>query len=557
VQCETFLLNFSDWICMPSIPKPTRLSGLDPLQQSKLRESSDNEIATRGLEQAGPFKVSRLTALGILLVSIVYFSDIFLKASHKCFWFDELFAVYLCRLPTFTSTWSAVMHGADFNPPLFYLLTRGAERLFGEGLIATRLPEMVGFWLFCMCLFLFVSRRAGAISGFIAGAFPFFTLAKYYANEARAHGIVLGWCGLALLCWQRNAEGRARYFWLAGFGLSIAGALLTHVYAVYLVVPFAAVEIYNLIDKKRPNWGNLAVMAFAFVFVTIAVYIPLFRAYRTNMPATFQAPASFDAVQNFLTNAIGPAAKLLLFLILILAANAMRKNQYAHPTAAMPPQEMVLAAGFVCIPLIGLIGCIVSHGPFLDRYFLTSIAGYAIFAGFASSRWFPGAWTAKAVALCMFLMMLLDLRSAISLETGHPKVLFEPSSGFRLTTTPSKPMQLYDTLSTDNNGLDILVLSSLDYLYFFTYAPPSIVSHLYFGAATSDMFYSAYDRLAKGARIDLKITPFDPFLAAHHRFLLYESGRASIDAVQAIARAGYHVKSARADVSGILYEYEK
>jgi hypothetical protein len=218
---------------------------------------------------------------------------------------------------------------------------------------------------------------------------------------------------------------------------------------------------------------------------------------------------------------------------------------------------MVLAAGFVCIPLIGLIGCIISHGPFLDRYFLTSIAGYAIFAGFASSRWFPGAWTAKAVALCMFLMMLLDLRSAISLETGHPKVLFEPSSGFRLTTTPSKPMQLYDTLSTDNNGLDILVLSSLDYLYFFTYAPPSIVSHLYFGAATSDMFYSAYDRLAKGARIDLKITPFDPFLAAHHRFLLYESGRASIDAVQAIARAGYHVKSARADVSGILYEYEK
>src|SRR5580698_6436619 len=116
---------------MPSIPKPTRLSGLDPIQQAKLREPADNEIAARGLEQTGPFKVSRLTALGIVLVSIVYFTDIFLKASHKCFWFDELFAVYLCRLPTFTSTWSAVIHGADFNPPLYYLLTRGAERLFG------------------------------------------------------------------------------------------------------------------------------------------------------------------------------------------------------------------------------------------------------------------------------------------------------------------------------------------------------------------------------------------------------------------------------------------
>jgi hypothetical protein len=37
--------------------------------------------------------------------------------------------------------------------PLFYLLTRGAERLFGEGLIATRLPEMVGFWLFASAFF--------------------------------------------------------------------------------------------------------------------------------------------------------------------------------------------------------------------------------------------------------------------------------------------------------------------------------------------------------------------------------------------------------------------
>src|ERR1035438_5979616 len=131
---------------------------------------------------------------GIGLVSVIYFTDISLKASQKCFWFDELFAVYLCRLPSFMSTWSAVIHGADFNPPLFYLLTRGAQRLFGEGLIATRLPEIVSVWLFCICLFLFVARRAGMISGFIAGAFPFFTLAQHYAYEARAHGIVLGWC---------------------------------------------------------------------------------------------------------------------------------------------------------------------------------------------------------------------------------------------------------------------------------------------------------------------------------------------------------------------------
>jgi hypothetical protein len=334
--------------------------------------------------RSSPFKLNWLTALGIVLVSIVYFTDIFLKASHKCFWFDELFTVYLCRLPSFSSTWSAVMHGADFNAPLFYLLTRGAQRLFGEGLIVTRLPEMVGFWLFCICLFLFVSRQAGVVSGVIAGIFPFFTQAKYYAYEARAHGIILGFCGLALLCWQRNAEGRARYWWLGGFGLSLLGALLTHIYGVYLLVPFAIVEIYNLIKRRRPNWGIIAMMALALTLVTLTVYLPLLRVFRTTMPASV-SPAFYGSLERFLINVIGSATIILFLFLLLSAANALRRNQQAQPAEAMPGREMVLAAGFACIPLAGLIGCRLTHGPFLDRYFLSSIAGYAIVAGFAAS----------------------------------------------------------------------------------------------------------------------------------------------------------------------------
>ena len=67
----------------------------------------------------------------------------------------------------------------------------------------------------------------------------------------------------------------------------------------------------------------------------------------------------------------------------------------------------------------------------------------------------------------------------------------------------------------------------------------------------------AYQRFAKGADINLKTTSFGPFLATHNRFLLYESGGASIDALQALASAGYSLKSARPDAAGIMYEYEK
>jgi hypothetical protein len=503
------------------------------------------------------FKSSWKTFAGIGVISAVYFADLVLKASRKCFWFDELFTVYLCRLPDFKSTWAAVTHGADFNPPLFYLLTRGAQRLFGEGLIATRLPAMVGLWLFGLCLFLFVARRAGVICASIAGIFPFLTLAQYYAYEARAHGVVLGWCGLALLCWQRSVEARAKHLWIAGFGLSIACALLTHVYAVYLLVPFAVVELYNLLKTRRLNWGIVGGMTIAFTFVTFVVYVPLARTYKAAVPPTF-FPGSHDLLQRFLVNVIGPAMSVLLLLLLLAVIDGMQRVPHANKTADIPGQEVVLAACFICIPLVGLIGSKVSHGPFFDRYFLSSIAGYAILLGFATSSRLVGSRTAKVLAGCMFVLMLADLGTTVYFSAVNRIMLFEPSTGLRLSTMPSNPLQIYEGVSMDRSGFDILVLPSLEYLYFFRYAPPSVASRLYYGAPANDVNLGGFERLAKGGRLDLRTTAFGPFLATHDKFLVYGAARnTDLQAIQALATAGYTMKSARTDTAGVMYEYAK
>ena len=504
------------------------------------------------------YRLSESSIAGIALVSMVYFADILLKARYKCFWFDELFTTYLCRLPDFKSTWAAVAHGADFNPPMFYLLTRAAQSIFGEGLIATRLPAMIGFWVFGVCLFLFVARRAGALAGFIAGVFPFFTLAQYYAYEARAHGVVLGWCGLALVCWQRDGERRGRSLWLAGFGLSLTAALLTHVYAVYLFVPFVLVELFHLLQARSLNWGILGVMALAFVAVTLSVYLPLFHAYRAAVPPTFFA-ASHDLLQRFLVNVIGPATIVLLLPLLLNTIEGVMAPAGATNTSAfVPRREVAVAAGLACIPLFGLIGCKVIHGPFVDRYFLPSLAGYAILLGFASSSRGTGSWAAKALAGCMLLLMLADIGSTLYLSKVHRIMLVEPSTGLRLSTTPSNPMQLYSSLSTNESGLDIMVFPSLEYLYLFRYAPPSVVSHLYYAAPANDVNLLGYEKLRKWARIGLKTMTVSQFLATHKQFLVYESGDSvHIEDVHAILSAGYKLLSARADAVGIMYEYSK
>jgi hypothetical protein len=503
------------------------------------------------------FRLTRNHVAGIALVSAVYFADIFFKASRKCYWFDELFTVYLCRLPSFKDTWAAVLHGADFNPPLFYLLTRGSQRLFGSGLIATRLPSTIGVWVFGLCLFLFVARRTSVICGFIAGVFPFFTLAQYYAYEARAHGISLGWCGLALLCWQRNAEGRAKYLWLAGFALSLFGALLTHVYALYLLVPFAIVEFYKLLKGGRPNWGIVAAMALAFISVTALIYLPLLRLYRGNLPVTF-FPSSHYLLQSFLVDAIGPAIIVLLASLVPFAIEGMQRTQCSTVVANIPASEMLLALGFACIPLVGMIGCKVSHGPFLERYFLSSIAGFAIILGFATSRLRVRSGAVRALAGFMFFLMVADLGTVAYMSAKNRVVLAEPSSGLGLSTDPTKPMEHYESLSQDRSGLDIIVFGRMECLYFYEYASPAIVPHLYFGATTPDLFVMMYERLARGANLDLKTTTVVPFLATHQRFLAYSNPYGlKADALQAFATAGYRLKWVHDDGGGVMYEYAK
>src|ERR1017187_2720902 len=71
---------------------------------------------------------------------------------------------------------------------------------------AIRFPELIGFLAASLCLFHFIRRRTNALYGLvgmlacgITGAYPF-------AYEARPYGLVLGFCGLALVCWQAATE---------------------------------------------------------------------------------------------------------------------------------------------------------------------------------------------------------------------------------------------------------------------------------------------------------------------------------------------------------------
>src|SRR5580693_7379590 len=137
-----------------------------------------------GVTKRGEVMQNQRTSVVILACfSVMYFVDICLRASGKYFWFDELLTVFICRLPGLHAVYQATLAGVDYNPPLLHILTRLAQAPFGEGLIATRMPSILGVWLLCICLFAVVAKMSGAAAGSVAMLLPLLSSARFYAYE--------------------------------------------------------------------------------------------------------------------------------------------------------------------------------------------------------------------------------------------------------------------------------------------------------------------------------------------------------------------------------------
>ena len=82
--------------------------------------SSPHTKHPRNRSAAGSF-------IAAAILAAFYFATSIYIASHRVFWFDELFTVRIARLPDIKAIWTALGHGADSLPPAYYMVVR----LFG------------------------------------------------------------------------------------------------------------------------------------------------------------------------------------------------------------------------------------------------------------------------------------------------------------------------------------------------------------------------------------------------------------------------------------------
>jgi hypothetical protein len=430
-------------------------------------------------------------------------------------WNDELFTLYISRLPSVSDIWSALLTGGEQIPPFFHLITRISLSLFGVNELAIRLPQVLGFWVMSLCLFRFVSKRSSALYGFAAMLFPLVTQAYYYAYEARPYGMVLGFAGLLLLCWQFASEGKYRKLSLVGIAVSFAAAVSSHYYAVLLLFPLALGEATRSISLRRidaPIWA-----AFGFGLIPLLLFLPLIHE-AMKQAAIFWARPHWRSALQFYYSLLSPAL-LPLVVMLVLAglystAYPIRPtNPDKQPRSTPPFHEIAAAMGFIAIPFVAFVLSLLVTGAMTNRYILSSVMGFSILFAFAARTLSNGraiVGVALVISLCGGFMMV------------------EVRNFGNIAAASLAQAKTYKLLASDSEKNLPIVASDLHtFLTLVHYAPREFASRLVYladpQASLRHLGHSSVDQgiLDLEPWFGLKVEQYGPYIASHERFLVY------------------------------------
>ena len=338
-----------------------------------------NSISLDALAESAERHIEKRSTWYLVILTVAYGVTVLSHASLKPFWYDELFTLYMSRLEGFTTLWSGLQNGVDLNPPFMYGAVKASHAVFGEGHVGTRVPMMIGFWVMSLSLYMFLRRYLTVVTALIGALFPAVTTAFAYSYEARAYGLVLGFAGLALVCWQHAVDSPRRPVWLAGFAVSLGLALLSHCYAVLLLFPFALAELVRNIDRTKIDWPVWICLGLS--STPVVIYPMLAAAAEPQIASLSTFKPHFTVVPYFYRSVFHPVLLLSLFAVLAAAFVVRSKNTpmvtRTETRCLMPFADRLLLTGLSLVPVLAFLLARFYTDIYLERYGLASVIGLA------------------------------------------------------------------------------------------------------------------------------------------------------------------------------------
>jgi mannosyltransferase len=189
----------------------------------------------------------------------------------QSFWFDEAFTPVHVLRPSLWATLRGIGR-TENTPPLWYILAWADSRVLGTGEIALRLPSALAgiatvpvAWAIGREL---SGRRVAILCAALVAVNPLFI---WFSQEARSYELFVLTAALAMLCFLRALREPTRgRLW--AFALTGSLALLSHYFAVFLLIPMA---LWLLSERSTRKAALPAIAALALVG---AALVPLVLA---------------------------------------------------------------------------------------------------------------------------------------------------------------------------------------------------------------------------------------------------------------------------------------
>jgi 4-amino-4-deoxy-L-arabinose transferase-like glycosyltransferase len=271
----------------------------------------------------------------VVLAAALRFSTLGLQS----FWYDEAYTPVHVLQTSLSATLRAMVHSEN-SPPLWYVIEWVDYRVLGSGEFALRLPSALAgvatvpvAWAIGQEL---GGRGAAIITAALVAVNPLFV---WYSQEARAYGLFVLTAALALLCFLR-AERRPTPGRLAAFAASGVLALLSHYFAVFLLIPM----VLWLVGARSTRRAALAA-AGALTLAGLAL-VPLISAqggHGTQWIGRWPLSERLEAIpQYFLTGysaaPLGHGVELLVALVVLAGIGLAVRRLLARPPAGTSPR---------------------------------------------------------------------------------------------------------------------------------------------------------------------------------------------------------------------------
>jgi uncharacterized membrane protein len=340
--------------------------------------------------------------MAVGLLGVIYLLTSILIASHRLFWYDEVFTVTVSQLPNYSTIWKALAHASDQMPPTYYMLVRIFDKLPVPREVAARLPSALAMVAGMLITFDCARRLSDGVHGLIAFSVLSCSTLTYYGYEARPYALYFMFASLALWLWIYTSEVSKLSSILFGFVIFLAVAV--HYYAVLCLVPYAVWEVCNWRSRRFPS-GKLIAGCLG-ILCAAALFSSQILALR-QLSAGFWARPTLNSLARIL-NDFFPFGLFPLAAIMIWVALVGPKEKGAVSYAMQPYEQ--LGWFFGIMPVAGFILARFGTGAFYDRYFIAMLPGIAVAFSCLLWRQFRGAPRISIAILLLFATLGLGIQ---------------------------------------------------------------------------------------------------------------------------------------------------